>query len=419
VIELGSSAAALRLAIAALVGLAVGVERQWSGHATGPGARFAGLRTFLLLGGLGGSAGLLLARGHELAATAFIAGGVLFAVVALVLATRRPDAELDATTEVAGALVVALGVLAGLGAIGLAAGAGSVVVLALYEKGRLHDAVRHIGEPEMRAAFRFSVLALVVLPLLPPTWSVAGFTTNPRGLWMVVLFFSGLNFAGYIARRVVRADRGYAVTGLLGGLISSTVVTLDFSRHSRAEPELGRSLAAGVVGACTVLVPRVLFISLVLNASVAVALVPYLAPVLVAGSVAFALLWRGGAPVAAPKEGPPNPLRLGMAMKMAVAFQAAIMLVELVRTRWAATGLYTTAVFLGITDADALAVSMTQAPDGMTAAFAARAIAVGILASSLAKLVIAVTLGGGRFRLLAGAALLAMSAAAGGAIWLL
>lgn len=411
--------AAIRLAIAALVGLAIGLEREWSGHASGPNARFAGIRTFFLLGILGGTAGLLLARGLEIAGAVVIGGALLFAAVAYGVSVFRPSADLDATTEVAAMVAAALGVISGLGWVMLAAGTGSVVVLALYEKGRLHDAVHQVGETERRAALRFSVLALVVLPLLPPSWVVAGYELNPRALWLVVLFLSGMNFAAYIARRGVRADRGYAMTGLLGGLVSSTVVTLDFSRRSRLEPELGAPLATGVVGACTVLVPRVLIVAAVLNGAVALALVPFLAPVLLVGLAGIAVLWRmAPATTVHDDRVPENPLRLWYAIKMAVAFQAAMILIDLATRRFATAGLFTTAAFLGVSDVDALTVSMTRLPDGVLPVVAARAITVGVIANTLAKMSIALGLGGGRYRLITAGALLVMAIVAVATAWL-
>src|SRR5512141_2717479 len=251
-------AAVVQVAIAALIGLGVGLEREWSGHSTGPLARFAGLRTFLMLGLLGGCAGLFLAEGHELAAATIAAGGISFGVAAYVMAVRRPGVEADGTTEAAAILVVALGMLAGSGLVVLAAGAGSVVVLALSEKARLHAAVRHVREEELRAALQFSVLALVILPLLPVGPYFGAADVRPRTLWIIVLLFSALNFVGFLARRAIGQDRGYGIAGLLGGTISSTAVTLGFSRQSRNEPALARSLAYGVIGACTVLLPRVL-----------------------------------------------------------------------------------------------------------------------------------------------------------------
>lgn len=390
----------------------MGLEREWSGHARGPDARFAGLRTFGLIGGTGGIAGLLMTLGQPAAAVTLVAGAVLVAIVAFAIAVRRPGAELDATTEVAAIVVVALGTLSGLGHIPLAAGAGALVVLLLHEKTRMHAAVSRLDETELRGALRFAVLALVVLPLLPRTASFGRFEFGPRALWGVVLFFSGLNFAAFVARRYVRGDRGYVITGMLGGFISSTAVTLDFSRRSRADAAPQAALAAGVIGACLVLVPRVLVVSAVLNADVAFQLLRYVLPAFAVGAFAIALLWRRSAGAAAPAE--PHrgsPLRLGVAIQMAVAFQVAMWAIEYVQHRWADPGLYTTAAFLGVTDVDALTVSMNRLPDGTTASIAARVIGVGILTNSVSKLVMASVIGRGRFRLLAGAGLLATAVA--------
>jgi uncharacterized membrane protein (DUF4010 family) len=409
---------ALRLAIAALVGVGVGLERQWSGHASGPDARFAGLRTFFLLGTLGGASGLLLSLGFEIVAATLIAAGAALSIVAFVVTMRRPGVELDATTEAAALVVVALGALAGVGWIMLAAAAGSVVVLLLHEKTRLHSAVAQVGETELRAALRFGVLALVVLPLLPATASIAGVEWGPRSLWMIVLFFSALNFAAYLVRRGARADRGYALTGAIGGLISSTAVTLDFSRRSRAHPELRASLAAGVIGACAVLVPRVLVVSTVLNPAVAAWLAWYLLPALLVGSGVLVMLWRrSDALVAPPDAGPANPLRLGAAIRMAVAFQVAMLLIEFVAAHAATPGLYATSALLGMTDVDALTVSMNRVPDDLPARTAARAIATGVLANTVTKATMAIVVGAGRFRWIASGTLVAIGIVTAVIIW--
>jgi uncharacterized membrane protein (DUF4010 family) len=412
---------AARLALAALVGLAVGIEREWSGHASGPGARFAGLRTFFLLGVVGGTAGLFLAAGFDAAAAVLLGGAAVFVASAYVMAVRRPGTGLDGTTEGAGLVVIALGALAGLGQLGLAAGAGAVVVLALGEKERLHWLVRKIGEHEMRATLQFAVLALVVLPLLPegPYGPFGG--VRPRMLWAIVLFFSGLNFAGHIARHAVGEHRGYGIAGMLGGLVSSTAVTLEFSRLSRVEEHLERPLMLGVIGACTVLVGRVFVASAVLNASVASALVLFLVPSAVVGAalVAVALRspWPPVAPAAEPK--PQSPLRLWSAIQLAVAFQLAMMLLAFARQTWGETGVLTSAAVLGLTDVDALTVSMCRsAANGAGAALAAQGIAIGILSNTLLKFGVALVIGSPRFRRAVAAPFAMLTGAVVIGIWL-
>lgn len=394
-----------RLAVAALSGLAVGLEREWSGHASGPLTRFAGLRTFLLIGGLGGVAGWLVSTGATAVGAVLLAGGSTLVVAAYIIAARPGGHTIEATTEVAALAVLALGVLAGLGYLELASGATAIMVLALSEKERLRRFVSRIGESELRAGLQFAVLALVVLPLLPQGRYGPWGGIEPRGLWIIVLLFSALNFAGYLARKAVGPERGYGVTGLLGGLVSSTAVTFQFSRLSREDTSLGTGLAVGVVGASTVLLPRLLVISAVLNAEVARALLPFLVPPLVVGVllllVAVARRWEPEHE-AKGTEVAQNPLRLTSAIKMALAFQSSLMLISYVSSTIGASGVLASAALLGLTDMDALTLSMNRlgtSPDMVR--LAARAIGIGILGNSALKMGLVIGLGAGRYRQLA------------------
>ncbi len=405
-----ASEAAMGMGVAALVGLAVGIERQWSGHAEGPDARFAGARTFFLLGGAGGLAGVLLTAGAVALSAVLLGGAALLVAAAYVLASRRGTLDPDGTTEVAALVVLGLGVIAGLGHLRLASAAGVVVVLALNEKSRIHGFVRHIDDWELRGALQFAVLALVVLPLMPkgPYGPLGGF--YPQSLWLLVLLFSGLNFLGFVARRVVGVRRGYAYAGLAGGLISSTAVTLNFARRSRAEPEAGRGLAAGVVGACTILVIRVTGITFVLNQDAGWALLPMAAIPLAAGAALTAWAFRPGTegddPTAEPMAPPDNPLKLGSAIRLALLFQGAMMALSWVRAEFGDPGVLPLAALLGLTDMDALTVSMARfGSDAGTIGLAAEAIMVGMLSNTVLKLGVAVGLGTSQFRRLAGAGL--------------
>lgn len=411
---------ALRLAIAALVGLGVGIEREWTINASGRPPRFAGLRTFSMLGLLGGCAGLFMTTGHDSVAAAAVAGGMALSVTAYVMSVRLAEGDPDGTTEVAAVLVIALGALAGTGLLALAAGAGAVVVLALNEKQRLHGAVKVVREEELRAALRFGVLALVVLPLLPEGPLFAPFAVRPRALWVIVLLFCALNFAAFIARRATGGRHGYGLVGMLGGLISSTAVTLDFSRRSRRDPTLALSLATGVIGACTVLIPRVLVVSAVLNPSVSLTLLPLLAPAALIGTLIVARDWKSDDSKDNVGELPPgNPLRLWLAIRMALLFQIAIIAIDYVRSVWTTPGLYASAAALGLTDVDALTVAMSRSGVAMPAELAARAIAVGILANTAFKVALSLALGGPGFRRPVAGGLLALGSVIGLTLWLL
>jgi len=401
----------IRLAIAALVGLAVGIEREWSGHgSTGPHPRFAGVRTFLLLGGIGGAAGWMVSAGFPSIAIAIVAGAALLISAAYWTAARGGGADaLDGTTEVAALLVVAFGVLAGLGETGVAGGAGALMVLALSEKEWISATVTRLHGTQLRAALQFGVLALVILPVLPDQSFGPLGGVNPRSLWIVVLIFSGLNFAVFIARRLVGASRGYGVTGALGGILSSTAVALQFSRMSRAKLDLARPLAVGTVAASVVLLPRVVILSTLLNPAVAIALLPYLAPPFVAGLGLAIVSYVRLPPRAHDSEAAPeerNPLRVVSAIKMAVAFQAALMAIAFIRSRFGTTGILVSAGLLGLTDMDALTLSMNRlGGNGETVALAAQAIAVGVSANALLKLGMVLALGAPPYRLRAASGL--------------
>ena len=412
--------AVLNLGVAALVGLAVGIEREWSGHASGPNARFAGVRTFFILGLLGGLSGLLLVEGSTAIGTVLLAAGAGLVLAGYLVATRRQGADADGTTEAAGLVVLALGLLAGQGHLGLAAGICAVVVLALREKAELHRLVHRIGETELKAAIQFAVLALVVLPLLPegPYGPLGGI--RPRSLWAVVLLFSGLSFAGYLARRIAGPGLGYPITGLLGGLLSSTAVTLQFSRLSRRDSAMAGPLALGVVAACTVLLPRVALISLILNPAVTRALLPYLLPPAIVGCgiLAWTILRRRWKDSDGSELKDKNPLRLWSAVQLAIALQLVLMAITYVRETWGSPGIIASAAVLGLTDVDALTFSMARMGTSIPLVeLAARAIAVGILANTGLKLALALVLGAGGYRWRAALGLVALGAAIGLGLW--
>ncbi|MEO7191016.1 MAG: MgtC/SapB family protein, partial [Vicinamibacterales bacterium] len=187
------------VAVAALGGLSVGIERQWSGHAQGTRARFAGVRTFTMLGLVAGVAGWLSAAGLVVPAAILLTGLSALIVVAYSSASR---ADVDGTTEVAAFVVLAAGMVSGLGFPRVGSGLMALTTLLLIEKTRLHAWVRALDRQELRAGARFAVMAAVILPVLPTGPYGPADTIKPRLLWALVLFFSGLSFLGYVAQRV-------------------------------------------------------------------------------------------------------------------------------------------------------------------------------------------------------------------------
>jgi uncharacterized membrane protein (DUF4010 family) len=391
---------AAHLGMASLVGAAVGFERELSGQAAGA-ERFAGIRTFLILGLVGGIVGHLSQSGYPIAAAVLLAGAVGLVVAAYASTSRRPEMTIDGTTEAAALVVLGLSALAGIGEMALAAGAVSIVVVVLGEKQRLHGGVAKIGAVEMRAAARFAVMALVILPLLPTTELPLGGGISLRNLWTLVLLFSGINFAGFVARRAAGPERGYAVTGLLGGLISSTAVTFQFARQSRTEPSHGAALALGTLAACTVLPVRLLVVLAVLSPAVSWEAVPFLAPPALVGiAFLFTSFRRRPAPAAEERlPEPSSPLNVFASIRMTALFWLALVAIGQLQALWGNTGVFASAGLLGLTDMDALTVAMARLGDGgVGPRIAATGVAIGVLSNTAFKATLGAVLGSRPYR---------------------
>ncbi len=408
---------AVRLGVAGLGGLAVGIEREWSGRVGERVVRFAGVRTFLLLGLIGGICAELQRRGQANAGVAVLGAVALLAVVAYGLKASRGD--VDGTTEVSALLVLGAGFLSGLGEMGLASGLFAITALVLVEKSRIHSLVERIQSQTLEAGARFAVLALVILPLLPmgPYGPDPGF--RPRELWALVLIFSGLSFAGYLALRIAGPQSGYGIAGLFGGLISSTVVSLNFSRESREQPAFGRAMALGVIAACTILPVRTALLATALSPEIARRAIPFLLVPFLVGLLSAATLLHRGEIVTAKPQLPDNPLRLVAAIQLTILFQGVLYVVHWVQASFGSAGVFATAALVGFTDMDSLTYSMVKlGGDGAQAAVASRALGIGVLSNTILKLLMVLSLGRGTFRILAGAGLGALAVASATALLL-
>jgi uncharacterized membrane protein (DUF4010 family) len=395
--------------VATLGGAAIGLEREWSGHASGPQARFGGIRTFTLLGALGGIAGWLSISGLLPLAVVLLAASSAIVIVGYVAASRT---SVDATTEVAAIVVLAAGMLSGAGHLVPGSALVTATALLLVEKTRLHTLVARIDDQSLRVSVRFAAMACVILPLLPPGPYGPSDVFKPRELWALVLFFSGLSFVGWILKRVVGASQGVILSGLLGGIVSSTSVTLTFARESRDAEAARVPLAAGVVGACTVMLLRVTIACAVLNRPLAFALLPYMAAGFVIGAAVTLIAWRTNTP-ANELETRESPLGVTSALQMAALFQVVLLVIAFVKSRWGSSALVATSAIVGLTDLDALTLSLARTGAGGDVQGTTVALVVGVLSNTLLKLVVAGTVGRGWFRLMTTGALGAVAIAMG------
>jgi uncharacterized membrane protein (DUF4010 family) len=409
--------ASLGLLVAALGGAMVGLERQWSGHAHGPHARFAGIRTFTLIGGLAGLAGWLAVNGLMVIAAVLVAATAALIVAGYVSASRL---DVDGTTEAAALVALAAGVAAGAGYLVLASAVSAATTLLLLEKTRLHALVTRIDDASLRASARFAAMALIILPILPSGPYGPYDAIRPRELWALVLFFSGLSFLGWGARRIVGPQRGAIIAGLLGGIISSTSVTLRFARDSRARGSDGVALAGGAVGACTVMLVRVVVACAVLNPALAMTLPRLLWPAAAIGAVAVWGAWRRKGPVPQHDEATDSPLALRTALEMTGLFQVVLVIILAVRARWSSEALLATSAIVGLTDLDALTLSLARStPTSVDLAPVTLALVTGIISNTMLKLGVALAIGRGAFRATTAVILVAMAVSVGAAVFLM
>lgn len=377
-------------ATALLIGAMIGIEREKRAAAEAdPG--IGGLRTFILvamLGALGGWFAVLYQQ------PAFVAG-TLGIVTVLVLtgyvlgARDRPDA-LGLTTEVAAIVVSLLAAMVMLGQRELAVALAVVTAAVLAYKQPLHGMVDQLGWDDVFAGLRLLLATFVVLPLLPDRPLDPWGAINPRSLWMLVLLISGLSLVGYVATRWLGAHRGMAVTALAGGLVSSTAVTLAFARRSREErePWVERALVGGILLAWGVMFARVVIEVAVVNiALVGRVLVPFMAMGAVASAVAW---WALHSPHATPTTRDAavelrNPFSLTEAAKFAAFFALVLVVVKGVQLHFPGEGFYLVAVLAGLTDVDAITLSMAEYAKTGDPALAVEAITLAALANTVVK----------------------------------
>ena len=388
--------------IALLIGALVGIEREKHKVAEGD-ITFGGLRTFILFAEAGAVAAWLSQHiGSPWIFIATVAAVAVSVVAAFVMENRvRPDA-LGLTTEIAAITVCLLGgaVMYGYAVLAVALAILTSAVLAFKQP--LHGLVAKLGTDDIYAGLKLLIATFIVLPLLPTEPVDPWRALNPSTLWLLVIFISGLSLIGYVAVRWLGAARGMALTGITGGLVSSTAVSLTFARQSRAEKHAlaGEILAAGILLAWVVMFARVVVEVAVVNAPlVPRVLVPFAAMGIAAAAFAGVFYWRahhaGRRVPPAPDEVPlKNPFSLTAATRFGLMFAVVLLLVKFAERYLSTEGLYIVAAVAGLTDVDAITLSMANyARQGGDAETAAAAITIATLSNTVVKCGLVVGLG--------------------------
>ncbi len=383
----------LDLGLSLAIGLLIGIERGWQERTAPDGSRVAGIRTFGLLGFLGGLWAVL---GKEMGP--FLTGAAFLAVAALLVVAHIADVRargtVGITTLVAALITFALGALAVLGYGVVAAGGAVVTTTLLSMKPLLHGWLRKLEQVELQAALKLLVMTVVLLPVLPNKGYGPWQALNPFEIWWMVVLIALISFSGYVAVRLLGMQRGILLTGFFGGLVSSTATTLDFSR--RAAQALPVSLlAAGIVIACTTMFPRMLVEVSVVNVDLLPAVAAPLA--LMAGAGLLGALWFGYRSRGTSLEGAialRNPLELRTALQFGLLLALIMLAAEAVRHWLGEHGLYLLAALSGTVDVDAITLSLSRIARESGDSGAAAGIVIAALSNTLVKAGLAAVLGG-------------------------
>ncbi|HAZ62757.1 MAG TPA: hypothetical protein DCZ72_03995 [Armatimonadetes bacterium] len=425
-----------RLVVALCIGLFIGLEREHSqshpDHSLTVGLRTQGL--VALLGAVTCYLALLLTPSLLVAGFVVLGGLVITAYLSTAAAQRQhaqhtaeahPSTGLGVTSEVAALLSFSLGALAMLGQLVVAGvlTVGATVVLSAKEP--LHRLARGMGDEEMRATLKFAAVTFIVLPILPREGYGPFGALEPYNIWLMVVLISGLSFLGYGLIKLFGARKGIAWSSIVGGLASSTAVTVGHARRAREQPELVGPLSLGIVLAAVISVARVLvLVGALAPVLLRTAAWPLLAMAVTAllGAGWLAQLTRNG-DTAAPAEAVPqaNPFALGPALVFAAIFAVVSVFVAWAQQSEAVAGLYAVAGISGLVQVDAPVISFSQevTRGALEPLVATQGIVLAVAVNTLAKATMAATIGGRQLAARTAPALVAIALAGGLVVWLL
>ncbi|MFI3189608.1 hypothetical protein BCS42_05655 [Crenothrix sp. D3] len=382
------------LGVALAIGLLIGLERGWRARDRVEGMRVAGLRTYGLIGLLGGLSGILAQQGN-----AFLMGFVFLGLtlVLLVAYSKSIDKfeDVSITSLIASLITFTLGALTVFNHITLASASAVVITSLLSFKPLLHGWLKKLEQHELNATLELLLISVVILPTLPNQGYGPWAAFNPYHIWWMVVLIAGISYLGYFAIKIGGNQHGPVLTGALGGLVSSTAVTLNLSKLSTQYPNMENVLAAGILTACATLFARTLLITWVMNPVLCQTLLPaFLVMSLVTYLIAF-LLWKNARDFRTHEElALKNPFQLGMALKFAAFLVLIMLLSKLLKDYFGDTGSYFLAAISGLADADPIIISMSQmSKQGLDVGVAAKAILIAVSVNSGIKSIFSAVIG--------------------------
>ncbi|HAS6251991.1 TPA: MgtC/SapB family protein [Vibrio vulnificus] len=380
--------------IALLLGAIIGTQRGWVMRNSAEGSRVAGIRTFSLVGLLGGLTALLASH-----TSPFVLGFALLALVTLAsiafIIQQKNSQDISITGVVSLLVTFVIGSLAVVGEAVLAASAAVITAVVLDNKKELHQGLQRLQEYELDAALRLMMISVVLLPLLPNQTYGPWNALNPYEIWWMVVLIASISFVGYFAIKIGGAKRGVLFTSVFAGLSSSTALTLQFSNLSREQPTISPLLASGILLSCGTMFPRLLVVLSVLNPALVTQLWPIVLLMMAALYLPAWWIWRYSDVEFNEQAGKQtNPLALQSALFFGVIL-AVIMLLSHALSEWfGSAGTLILAALSGITDVDAISLALgRQSTQGLSVTTAALGVFIAASVNTLVKMGMVVAIG--------------------------
>ncbi len=382
-----------RFGVALFIGILVGLQREYAydeetEKKKTPPKSFAGVRTFALMS----LAGCTTAFISDTLNTPWTFIGLFLPLGALItvayyITARKGDVGI--TTEVSALLIILAGALCYWDQLALSVALGVVITTLLSFKGELHGFVERISRDDIVATLKFAIITAIILPVLPNQsfWPAPFDVLNPYKIWLMVVLISGISFLGYILIKIVGSKQGIGLTGLLGGLVSSTAVTLSFSQRSQENDQLAKPYALAITIGWTVMFARVLV-------EVGATNVPLLRvvwiPIVSAGVMGLGYcIYLYFAPHAADGGDVPvsNPFELGPAITFGLLYGFILLVARTAQFYFGNTGVYISSILSGLADVDAITLSMAELSNQGTleSLTAARAIVFATMSNTVVK----------------------------------